>query len=69
MTQSDHGVRIDATARRGATRSATPALIESLIANLLDNAIRHNVAGGVVEISTSVDVRRPPPVGQQHRGP
>lgn len=29
-------------------------LVESLVANLLDNAIRHNAAGGRVEISTSV---------------
>jgi signal transduction histidine kinase len=28
------------------------ALIERLISNLLDNAVRHNVAGGHVEIST-----------------
>jgi len=29
-----------------------PALIERLIANLVDNAVRHNVDGGRVEIST-----------------
>ena len=31
-----------------------PRLIESLVANLLDNAIRHNSADGSVEVSTSV---------------
>ncbi len=41
----------------------TPALgdrrlVESLVANLVDNAIRHNVMGGRVEISTSSAPRR-----------
>ena len=52
MTQS-------ATASRS-TRPSTrldavgdPGLVASLVANLLDNAIRHNVADGAVEISTS----------------
>jgi signal transduction histidine kinase len=31
-----------------------PRLVESLVANLLDNAIRHNSVGGRVEVSTSV---------------
>jgi signal transduction histidine kinase len=31
-----------------------PRLVESLVANLLDNAIRHNSADGRVEVSTSV---------------
>jgi signal transduction histidine kinase len=31
-----------------------PSLVESLVANLLDNAIRHNSVGGRVEVSTSV---------------
>src|SRR6266487_609445 len=47
--------------RRGTHLSATlaaapvsgdPSLVESLVANLLDNAIRHNLPGGQVEIST-----------------
>jgi signal transduction histidine kinase len=29
-----------------------PRLVESLVANLVDNAVRHNVPGGTVEIST-----------------
>jgi signal transduction histidine kinase len=32
-----------------------PALLERMIANLLDNAIRHNTPGGFVEVSTSVE--------------
>jgi len=35
-----------------------PRLIERLIANLLDNAIRHNVAGGWIEITTGTRDRR-----------
>lgn len=35
-----------------AITAGDPALIERLISNLLDNAVRHNVAGGSVEIST-----------------
>jgi signal transduction histidine kinase len=34
--------------------TADPNLAESLVANLLDNAIRHNVAGGQAEISTAL---------------
>ena len=30
-----------------------PSLVESLVANLVDNALRHNVHGGAVEISTT----------------
>ena len=32
---------------------ADPALAERLVANLLDNAIRHNVPGGWVEVTTA----------------
>ena len=35
-----------------AVTEGDPALIERLISNLLDNAVRHNVPGGHVEIST-----------------
>ena len=45
------GVRVDATLDE-ATALGDASLIESLVANLLDNAIRHNVVSGVVEIST-----------------
>lgn len=48
----DHGVRIHASLDK-AHLVGDASLIESLVANLLDNAIRHNVAAGVVEVSTS----------------
>jgi signal transduction histidine kinase len=38
-----------------APTSGDPALVERLIANLLDNAIRHNDERGLAEISTGVD--------------
>ncbi len=46
------GVQIDATLDE-AHAVGDPGLVASLVANLLDNAIRHNVADGAVEISTS----------------
>jgi signal transduction histidine kinase len=46
-----HGVRIGATFE-SAIAVGDPGLVASLVANLLDNAIRHNVADGTVEIST-----------------
>ncbi len=45
------GLTIDATLDPAQT-IGDPRLIERLIANLLDNAIRHNIADGTVEIST-----------------
>ncbi len=38
-----------------APTSGDPALIERLVANLLDNAIRHNDERGIVEVTTGVD--------------
>ncbi len=46
------GIRIDATLT-AAPASGDPSLLESLVANLVDNALRHNVPAGQVEISTS----------------
>jgi signal transduction histidine kinase len=46
------GIRVDA-ALAVAPAAGDPRLAESLVANLLDNALRHNVAGGRVEISTA----------------
>jgi signal transduction histidine kinase len=46
------GVQIDAACDQ-AQAVGDPGLVGSLVANLLDNAIRHNVAGGTVEISTA----------------
>lgn len=42
------------TAIAHAPTAGDPALVERLIANLLDNAVRYNVPGGRVEISTRV---------------
>src|ERR1700728_919379 len=47
------GIRIDA-ALSAAPATGDPALAESLITNLVGNAIRHNVEGGWVEISTAI---------------
>ena len=44
-------VRIDATLDQ-AHATGDASLVQSLVTNLLDNAIRHNAAGGAVEIST-----------------
>ena len=48
-----HGVRLRA-ALAAAPVTADPSLAESLVANLLDNAIRHNRPGGQAEISTAL---------------
>jgi signal transduction histidine kinase len=46
------------TTLAGAPIAGNPRLLERLIANLIDNAIRHNVAGGSVEIATGTRERR-----------
>jgi signal transduction histidine kinase len=48
-----HGIRLRA-ALDTAPVTADPNLTESLIANLLDNAVRHNIPGGQAEISTAL---------------
>jgi signal transduction histidine kinase len=48
------GVRIDATLG-AAPATGDPSLAESLVANLVDNALRHNVADGRVEVVTRAD--------------
>jgi signal transduction histidine kinase len=48
-----HGIHLRA-ALGAAPVTADPNLTESLIANLLDNAIRHNMPGGQAEISTAL---------------
>jgi len=45
------GIHIDATLV-AASALGDPTLVESLVANLVDNAVRHNLDGGRVEIST-----------------
>ncbi len=52
---------------RPAPTAGDPRLLERLIANLIDNAIRHNTPGGRLEITTGTP--RPPrlPVDREHR--
>ena len=47
------GIRIEAMLA-AAPATGDPSLVESLVANLVDNAIRHNRDGGRVEISTTI---------------
>jgi signal transduction histidine kinase len=47
------GIGIDAVTQP-ATLDGDPLLVERLVANLLTNAVRHNVAGGRVEVRTGV---------------
>ena len=47
------GIRLTATLA-AAPATGDPGLAESLIANLIDNAIRHNLPGGRAEISTTL---------------
>jgi signal transduction histidine kinase len=50
-------IRIDA-ALSAAPATGDPSLAESLVVNLVDNAIRHNLAGGHVEIATTMTTGR-----------
>jgi signal transduction histidine kinase len=45
------GIRIDASIVAGSALG-DPRLVKSLVANIVDNALRHNMTGGRVEIST-----------------
>lgn len=47
------GLHIETTIQSAAL-DGDPRLIEHLVANLVDNSIKHNVVGGTVEVSTSV---------------
>jgi signal transduction histidine kinase len=47
------GIRVDA-AVGPAIAPGDPRLMESMVANLADNALRYNVTGGIVEIGTSM---------------
>ena len=46
------GIHIDAALER-VPAVGDPRLVESLVANLLDNALRHNMTGGKIEITTT----------------
>jgi signal transduction histidine kinase len=52
------GIRID-TALDTATATGDPNLASSLVENLVDNAIRHNLDGGQIEISTATTDGQP----------
>jgi signal transduction histidine kinase len=47
------GIRVDATLA-AAPAAGDPNLVESLVANLVDNALRHNTAGGRIDIATTM---------------
>ncbi|HKT45221.1 MAG TPA: ATP-binding protein [Gaiellaceae bacterium] len=52
VAAADHdGLGLDASLELAGT-TGNPRLIERLVANLVDNAIRHNVAGGTVSVAT-----------------
>ena len=44
-----------------------PDLLERLAANLVSNAIRHNIVGGRIEVATRTAVGTRPPLRRQHR--
>ena len=46
------GVALETTLE-GAPTSGDPRLVESLVANLVDNALRHNIEGGSVDVATA----------------
>jgi signal transduction histidine kinase len=48
----DRGIRVSATLA-AAPATGDPGLAECLVSNLVDNAIRHNLDGGVIDISTT----------------
>jgi signal transduction histidine kinase len=64
------GIRVHAELEPAAV-AGDPRLAASLVTNLVDNAVRHNVAGGTVEITTTASGRlavrntgRPVPPGE-----
>ncbi len=56
LTDRDLDLR---TTLEPATTPGDPRLLERLVDNLIDNAIRHNVAGGRLDISTGTRDKRP----------
>jgi signal transduction histidine kinase len=55
---TETNVRIDSSLQPAPT-SGDPALIDRLVANLLDNAIRHNNADGWLSVATGLESGRP----------
>ena len=52
LTRQTEGIEVD-SALGAAPTAGDPRLVESLVANLVDNALRHNTPGGRVEIATA----------------
>jgi signal transduction histidine kinase len=50
-------IQVDTTLAT-APAAGDPKLVESLVANLVDNALRHNAAGGRIEIATTATAGR-----------
>jgi signal transduction histidine kinase len=48
---ADRGLQLESVLEDAPT-SGDPSLVERLVANLIDNAVRHNTAGGWVSVST-----------------
>ena len=44
-----------------------PLLVQQLVTNLIDNAVRHNIPGGDIQVTTRTSQRRRRPVGDQLR--
>ena len=55
------------TSIQPAALDGDPLLIQQLAANLIDNAVRHNIPGGHVQITTGTSHGRRRPVGDQLR--
>jgi signal transduction histidine kinase len=51
------GLQVQARTAAAPT-AGDPALVERLVANLLDNAVRYNLPGGRVEVATATDAER-----------
>jgi signal transduction histidine kinase len=52
-----HGLRLNATLDPAGVRG-NPQLVERLVANLIDNAIAHNLAGGRIDVTTATEAGR-----------
>jgi signal transduction histidine kinase len=52
LTRQTEGIEVD-SALGAAPAAGDPRLVESLVANLVDNALRHNIPSGRVEIATA----------------
>jgi signal transduction histidine kinase len=51
------GLQVEAITQ-SATLHGDPVLVERLVANLVDNAVRHNIPGGSVQVTTGTDSGR-----------